>query len=163
AGEFREDLYFRLSVYPIRTPSLRERPEDIPSLAEHFLRQARLGNIADTRLSQEVLEELRARSWTGNVRELRNAIEHAAILARGPPIRPEHLPRPPAQPDHPSASDPAQIQALLTDWTRRAGAGSHQAAGATLYERFLQLAEPPVLRAVLQQCGQNRAAAAQIL
>ena len=97
-GQFREDLFFRLSVFQIHIPPLRDRREDIPALAEHFLRQSRLPDIADTRLTEDVLDELRSRPWAGNVRELRNAIEHAAIVARGRTIRPEHLPAAPATP-----------------------------------------------------------------
>ena len=78
-GQFREDLFFRLSVFPIHLPPLRERRDDIPALAEHFLKQTRLPNIAESPLSKDVLEELYSRPWVGNVRELRNAIEHAAI------------------------------------------------------------------------------------
>ena len=91
-GQFREDLFFRLSVFQIHIPPLRDRREDIPALVEHFLRQSRLPDVADPHLTEEVLDELRSRPWAGNVRELRNAIEHAAIVARGRTIRPEHLP-----------------------------------------------------------------------
>ena len=99
AGEFREDLFFRLSVFQIHLPPLRERRDDIPALADHFLRQAPVANLAATPLAADVLDALRDRSWTGNVRELRNAIEHAAIVARGQPIRPEHLPSATIRPD----------------------------------------------------------------
>ena len=92
AGEFREDLFFRLSVFQIHIAPLRDRRDDIPALAEHFLRQSRLPDIAETDLTEDVLEELRSRPWAGNIRELRNTIEHAAIIARGRRIRPEHLP-----------------------------------------------------------------------
>ena len=79
---FREDLFYRLAVFPINLPSLSERPEDVPALAEHFLRQ-----IADrktaVRLSAEALARLKSHPWPGNVRELRNVIERAAILYPG--------------------------------------------------------------------------------
>jgi DNA-binding NtrC family response regulator len=162
AGEFREDLFFRLSVFQIHIPPLRERREDIPALAEHFLRQARLATVADGQLTREVLDELRARPWTGNVRELRNAIEHAAIVARGQPIRPEHFPSVSATPDTVAASNQSEVGGELADWARRAFR-EHAEPDGTLYEQFLQLAEPPILRAILQECGGNRAAAAQIL
>ncbi len=92
SGQFREDLFFRLSVFPIHIPPLRDRREDIPALAAHFLRQSRLAEVPDACLSEELLDELRSRQWVGNIRELRNAIEHAAIVARGRAIRREHLP-----------------------------------------------------------------------
>ena len=163
AGEFREDLFFRLSVFQIHIPPLRERREDIPALADHFLRQARLSTVTDLRIAQDVLAELQARPWTGNVRELRNTIEHAAIVARGQPIRLEHFPAVPAT-RLPAPSPPNQngLGADLTNWARRAFR-ERSDADSTLYERFLELAEPPVLRAVLEECANNRAAAAQIL
>lgn len=164
AGEFREDLYFRLSVFPIHIPPLRDRRDDIPALAEYFLRQPRLTGVADAHLSAQVLDELRRRPWVGNVRELRNAIEHAAIVARGRPIRPEHFP--------PAATDPGAnrspgvygLHEQITQWSRREGqAASDDPTSSTLYERFLELVEPPLLRVTLQQCQGNRAAAAQRL
>ncbi|HEU5189927.1 MAG TPA: sigma-54 dependent transcriptional regulator [Methylomirabilota bacterium] len=81
-GRFREDLYYRLAVIPIRLPALRERPEDIPLLAQHFLREAatRLGKSL-TGFSSDALEWLREHRWAGNVRELENVIERAAVLA----------------------------------------------------------------------------------
>jgi DNA-binding NtrC family response regulator len=163
AGEFREDLFFRLSVFQIHIPPLRDRREDIPVLAEHFLRQSRLANVADTPLTDDVQSALCARPWTGNVRELRNAIEHAAIFARGHPIRPEHLPPITMNPDQPPITSSDEIQGQLAAWARAASRQGTETAESSLYDQFLQLTEPPVLRAVLEQCGHNRAAAAQML
>jgi PAS domain S-box-containing protein len=83
-GRFRPDLYYRLNVYPIRLPPLRERQEDIGLLAEEFLRGAnrRLGRLFDP-MSNEVLEALRHYDWPGNVRELQNVIERAAVISTG--------------------------------------------------------------------------------
>ena len=84
AGTFRRDLYYRLSVFPLHIPSLRERPQDIVPLAHHFLRQ--IGNEVGKRvpgLSREVVHYLTSRSWRGNVRELQNAIERAVIVSEG--------------------------------------------------------------------------------
>jgi DNA-binding NtrC family response regulator len=163
-GQFREDLYFRLSVFPIHTPPLREHRDDIPSLAAHFLRQPRLPNIADLHLSKEVLEELHSRPWVGNVRELRNAIEHAAIVARGQPIRAEHLPAASTGAAAEENGDLRDIQERLARWTgQEARTESAQAADSPLYDRFLELVEPPLLRAILDQCRGNRALAAQTL
>ncbi len=81
---FREDLFYRLTVFPIELPPLRERREDIPDLARHFVAafERRTGRrIAP--LSEELVAELRAQRWAGNVRELQNAIERAAIPAGG--------------------------------------------------------------------------------
>src|SRR5262249_21476095 len=88
AGRFRQDLYYRLSVFPIHLPALRDRIDDIPELATHFVRavSARLGIPANT-IGRQNLEVLQAYSWPGNIRELQNVIERAVILARGGPLR----------------------------------------------------------------------------
>jgi two-component system nitrogen regulation response regulator GlnG len=161
-GQFREDLFFRLSVFQLHIPPLRDRRDDIPALAEHFLRQSRLPDIAETRLTEDVLDELRSRPWAGNIRELRNTIEHAAIIARGRRIRPEHLPAAPTTPT--SAPAGGGIQGRLAAWARQEAQESGTRPDEDkLYGRFLELAEPPVLRAVLEHCRHNRAAAAQML
>jgi DNA-binding NtrC family response regulator len=86
-GRFLEDLYYRLSVIPIALPPLRERPEDIPLLVEHFLRKhaQRIGRRSEG-VEPSVLERLSAYHWPGNVRELENTIERAVVLATGPVI-----------------------------------------------------------------------------
>ena len=84
-GRFRDDLYYRLNVFPIRVPPLRERRSDIPLLARHFLHQlTRKLNKPVQGIEKESLERLMGYSWPGNVRELQNVIERATILARGP-------------------------------------------------------------------------------
>lgn len=84
AGEFREDLFFRLNVVPIRVPPLRDRVEDIPLLALHFIDVAAADNgVARKRLSPEALEALCSHDWPGNIRELRNVIERMVILSDG--------------------------------------------------------------------------------
>ncbi len=84
AGQFREDLYHRIYVFPIAVPPLRERLDDVPLLAEHFAREiAQRNNWREARVAPEALERLARYSWPGNVRELRNVVERALILARG--------------------------------------------------------------------------------
>jgi two-component system, NtrC family, response regulator AtoC len=91
-GEFRDDLYHRLAVFPVRLPPLRERRHDLP-----FLAQALAANIAadigkaGVQLEKDALKRLAGASWPGNVRELRNTLERAAILAEGRHIRAEHI------------------------------------------------------------------------
>ena len=91
-GNFREDLYYRLNVIPLRLPSLSERPEDIEPLALHFLEKHSLAN-AKKQLSfaSETLETLKAHRWPGNVRELENIIERAVLLCRGDRVVPADL------------------------------------------------------------------------
>ncbi|MFP7755266.1 sigma-54-dependent transcriptional regulator [Thermodesulfobacteriota bacterium B35] len=92
-GRFREDLYFRLNVVEIHLPSLRERPEDIPLLADHFLGRVKTATGLDIKgISPSALSRLVAYQWPGNVRELENVIERAAIMAEKQVIQPENLP-----------------------------------------------------------------------
>src|SRR4029079_12210440 len=89
---FREDLYFRLSVFPITVPPLRERAGDIPVLARFFVdRFCRDMKKKPLVISPEALEQLKSYRWPGNVRELQNCIERAVILAEGDAILPRHL------------------------------------------------------------------------
>ncbi len=93
AGRFREDLYYRLNVIPIHVPPLRQRPQDIPSLAREFLAgQASKGHCEPKRLSDEALEVLMAQPWPGNVRELKNLVERLVILSPGSLIGLNDLP-----------------------------------------------------------------------
>jgi len=95
-GTFREDLYYRLNVVEIRVPPLRERPEDIPPLVEHFMKE--LSPDRGISVPGEVMEALTARPWPGNVRELKNACERMVILCRGEEVSGEDLPPIPAVP-----------------------------------------------------------------
>jgi two-component system nitrogen regulation response regulator NtrX len=89
SGTFREDLLFRLDVVPIRMPSLRERPEDIPALVEHAKdRLRRRQGLRPPRISAEAMDVLCAYAWPGNVRELINVTERLAILVTGPEVQP---------------------------------------------------------------------------
>jgi len=92
-GKFREDLYYRLNVFAIKLPSLKERKEDIPVLAENFLKlSSEKTNKRITGMSKEFIERLQQQEWKGNIRELKNVIERAVILADGPELRSAYLP-----------------------------------------------------------------------
>ncbi|MET4204824.1 sigma-54 dependent transcriptional regulator [Bradyrhizobium sp. LA6.12] len=140
AGQFREDLYYRLNVVPIAIPPLRERPSDIMPLAEHFLLAASFGS-SGKQLTPAAIETLSRYDWPGNVRELRNVIERACVLTR---------------------SD--IIDALDID----TGAGGGQSPTATSQlEADLPAAvaklEEIMIRTALQACGGNRTEAARRL
>jgi two-component system response regulator HydG len=92
-GRFRRDLFYRLNVFPIKLPPLRERREDLPLLAIHFLEvYKKRSNKNITGITEKALSRLRRHDWPGNVRELENAIERAVILAQGRMITVDDLP-----------------------------------------------------------------------
>jgi two-component system response regulator HydG len=97
-GIFREDLFYRLCVIPIVIPALRDRPEDIPLLAEHFLFKYAAANQSSVRgFTKRALEKMVRLRWTGNVRELENTVERAVVLATGTSIDSSDLPDPESQ------------------------------------------------------------------
>ena len=94
AGRFREDLYYRLGVVSLRTPSLRERRDDIPLLAMHFLRRsAARARKQVAGFSERALGVILGGDWPGNIRQLENCVERAVVMCRGPEIEPRDLPR----------------------------------------------------------------------
>lgn len=108
-GRFRQDLFYRLSVFPIEIPPLRERREDIAMLAQHFVQQsAKRMKRPVPRLSPETLRQLQAQPWPGNVRELQNAVERAVILSQGRALRFDVVDTPPSErPARPTPSVPS--------------------------------------------------------
>jgi len=92
-GNFREDLFYRLNVVQIRMPSLRERKDDIPMLAEYFLEIFRKERgVPDLKISPKAMEKITRYNWPGNIRELRNAMERAVVMGDGNQIMPDDLP-----------------------------------------------------------------------
>jgi PAS domain S-box-containing protein len=134
AKRFREDLYFRLNVFPILSPALRERPEDIPLLASHFVKQicSRLGR-PPARLRKADVERMQSYSWPGNIRELQNIIERALITSKGPDLL-------------------IDMPVGQSDAVRPAEAGSLQVSGI-LTEEQLRALEKDNLNAALAACG----------
>lgn len=121
AGRFRQDLFYRLSVFPIEVPPLRQRREDIPQLASHFVRvTAKKMNHPPLRLTKAHAEQLAVHDWPGNIRELQNAVERAVILAHGGPLRFE-LPTTNVGSSAPVNAAPADSSLILTreQWKRR--------------------------------------------
>jgi two-component system nitrogen regulation response regulator NtrX len=142
-GRFREDLYFRLNVVPLRTPPLRERTEDIPDLVEHFTRVfSQRDHRKPRRFAPSALEMLRARSWPGNVRELRNLIERVLIMTDADPIEARDLP--------PEARvSPSEI--------------SERSARLSTLSEFKEFAERQFLVAKLRENGWNISRTAEII
>ncbi len=165
SGQFREDLYYRLQVFEIRLPPLRERPEDIVALLDHFVTEvgASVGRPA-AGLSVEAQQKLLGYHWPGNVRELRNAVERAVILCQGGLITSEHLPidlggAPPREPEargddvstlpHDGVNLESLERGLVEQALARAGGNKSQAARllgltrAQLYNRLERYSIPP--------------------
>ena len=140
-GTFREDLYYRLNVVPIDIPPLRERREDIPWLAEHFVKKlaADSGSQADG-LTEAAMEKLAAYGWPGNVRELENVIERSLVMAGGTML------------------DAADIRLDMGRQTRAASGDFSLPAGMTLDQY-----EQEILRQALKTADGNKSHAARIL
>ncbi len=160
-GRFREDLYYRLNVVTIPLPPLREHPEDIPILAEHFLRRfaAELGAV-NPGITAAALEELRRRPWPGNVRELANVLQKALIFNRGTPVRAEDVLEALDAADPPAWGDPPGDEALLRRWARERLA---EPAGKRRLEGLLARLEAVLVREALAMAGGNRSRAARLL
>ncbi len=144
AGRFREDLYYRLNVARIAIPPLRDRPEDIPPLAEHILKRLEHRHgWAELSISPEALAAIRERPWPGNVRQLENALARAAIASRGRAILPDHL-------DADEEADPLVPEAV-------------DSAGSLPLRALLAQVERRAIRLALQACGGNRTQTAERL
>jgi DNA-binding NtrC family response regulator len=160
-GKLREDLYYRLNVFAIHLPPLRERPEDVIMLSRHFAEEyaSRTGTPISA-LHPSALERMLAHPWPGNVRELKNAIERAALLAAGTPILAEHLPREVgrvgAERPAPAAFTPVVLQ------------GGAQAAAASPVVALrvgvpMEEAEREMIRSTLAHTSGNKTRAAKML
>ncbi|MCA9038881.1 MAG: sigma-54-dependent Fis family transcriptional regulator [Planctomycetaceae bacterium] len=161
-GEFREDLYYRLNVFRIELPPLRERREDIPLLAQHFLDQ--LNPARNRWLSKRTLAELRQRDWYGNVRELKNVIEHAAIVNRSEVIEPEDLPQPIQKLATEERPHPEKLTDAVRLWIeKRLREEEVGTPSGQIYESFLDVAESVLLEETLKSTSGNRQEAARRL
>jgi two-component system, NtrC family, nitrogen regulation response regulator GlnG len=158
AGKFREDLYYRLNVVPITLPPLRERADDIPALARHFLRLAAGEGLPLHQLSDEAAALLAKQPWRGNVRELRNFIYRLALLAREDSI---DAPSVAALLDSSAGSEAeigAGIDSAVVGWLT-----ANRPQAGRVYDDALAAFERPLLRAALRETGGNQLRAAQYL
>jgi len=144
AGRFREDLFYRLNVFTLRPPPLRERRSDIPLLAERFLRASRDTVGRTLSFLEETVKVLVAYDWPGNVRELESAVEYAALRARGAEVAPEDLP-PKLQSEEALAAARSPLAALYDDLP------------------LLEELERRYLLHVLKVVGGNRTRAAEVM
>lgn len=162
-GSLRPDLFFRLATFQIPLPALRERGDDIVELAEHFITTLTLKNqFPRPSLSAATKTELARRAWYGNVRELRNAIEHAVIVVRGGVIEPEHLPSAAPPAGQPLSESPTiALSQLIRQWAE--AQLRDQDDREDLYDQFLNLVEPSLLSTVVShEHGQCAAAARKL-
>ncbi|MBI3046956.1 MAG: sigma-54-dependent Fis family transcriptional regulator [Acidobacteria bacterium] len=165
AHQFREDLYFRLSVFPITIPPLRERPGDLPILARHFVeRFCRDLKKTTLKLSPASLDELSAYRWPGNVRELQNCIERAVILCDGDTIQPRHLSlsfRSPAKGERAEHQDPQEgpVASPPDPWAQIDLSGTMN----EVVRRVTTAVERRKVAQALRDAGGNRERAAEVL
>ena len=158
AGRFRRDLYYRINGVTIAIPPLRERRIEIGALARAFASRPR-GNVVSPALAGEVIEVLQQHPWQGNVRELRNSIERAVVLAGSGPIRPEHLVL--------EASPPSRRSSVPTMPMERISTSEMTVPGLPVDEATLPAAVAEVERKrildALERCGGNQTRAARML
>jgi two-component system nitrogen regulation response regulator GlnG len=165
-GKFREDLFDRLNVFPIRIPPLSERREDTPLLADYFLQKyCALLSRPPKSFSREALEELSARTWKGNVRELENFVQRLAVLSSGKLLRREEVARELAKsegaPDLATAPLEQVIEERIREFVRRFGDGID--GEENLHALFLRQMEKPLIKVVLEAARGNQVKAAGIL
>ncbi len=161
-GAFRHDLYYRLITFEIEIPPLRERRDDLPALVDHFLGLLAAKNDRPLpSISAEAMEELKRLPWHGNVRELRNAIEHAMVLARNGTIAVDHLPPPMASASAAESVHEGALSGLVRRWTETQLQASDETAD--LHDQLLRVIERPFLEAVMHHYRGQCAPAARRL
>jgi two-component system nitrogen regulation response regulator GlnG len=167
AGLFREDLFYRLNVVPIRLPPLRERTEDIPLLARHFLDRARSAGLPHKSLSPEALERLKRHAWPGNARELENLMRRLAALYPQEIIGEEAVAAELAEAEAPADGAPRSSETLEQAVERHLklfmAAHKDGMPIRDLHERVISEVERPLLRLALSATRGNQIKAAALL
>jgi two-component system, NtrC family, nitrogen regulation response regulator GlnG len=165
-GLFREDLYYRLNVVPLRLPSLRERRDDIPDLVRHFLRKAESSGLPSKRLEAEATERLKLHSWPGNVRELENLVRRLVVLNPDEVITEGAVAaelagwEPATAPEQDEASLSAAVERHLNAHFAQYRDGLPPPG---IHERILRDVERPLIAIALAACRGNQIRAAQLL
>jgi two-component system, NtrC family, nitrogen regulation response regulator GlnG len=167
-GLFREDLYYRLNVVPMRLPPLRERGEDIPDLARHFLRKAEEEGLPAKRIEADALDLLRRYRWPGNVRELENLIRRLVVLHSGDVISTATIASELNEPARPMSANgdgepPSLSQSVEQHLARYFAEHGGRLPPAGLYDRILQDVERPLLSICLAATRGNQIRAAHLL
>jgi DNA-binding NtrC family response regulator len=161
AGQFREDLYYRLNVVTIRLPPLRERTEDIPLLAEYFLvKFSREMGIDNPGITEEAKALLAEHPWPGNVRELGNAIQKALIFSRGYPVRPEDIPTAADSDATLQDTDDGSVKEVIRRWIRK---GLASGSGENQFDAFMDHFGSTIISEALLLTEGNRSRAAKLL
>ncbi len=166
-GLFREDLYYRLNVVPLRMPPLRERLEDVPDLTRHFLKLCEKSGLPSKTLTQEAYDRLKRHAWPGNVRELENLVRRLSALYSQELISPDIV-------DNELSTSSASVQeappgkAKLNEWMETYlaeyfGAFGDQLPPPGLYDRILRDVEAPLITAALTATRGNQIKAAELL
>ena len=168
AGQFREDLYFRLNVVPVRLPPLRERLDDIPDLVNHFLKLASEEGMPRKRFSPEAIELLKQHRWPGNVRELENLVRRIVAIYSEEEIGPEIIQAELAETvtTSPTVETPsnASLSELVENWLNAYFARhGDQLPPPGLYDRVIREVEAPLISAALAATGGNQLRAAELL
>jgi two-component system nitrogen regulation response regulator GlnG len=162
AGKFREDLYYRLNVVPINMPPLRDRPEDIGLLAEHFLRMAASEGLPNRRIDDDALQMLASMPWRGNVRELKNLVYRLALVSREEVISENTL----LQSVEPQNANVVMSQGCSFEAAVAQFFSSNKGKAFSkekIYARALAEFEVPLIQTVLRQAGGNQLKAAAML
>ncbi|MBE7731654.1 nitrogen regulation protein NR(I) [Devosia faecipullorum] len=166
-GLFREDLYYRLNVVPIRLPPLRERADDIPDLVQHFLRLAERDGEASKSMSMDAIRLMQNYSWPGNIRELENLVRRLSALYADEQISAEIVQNELNIGDRPSAGNGAGPVDISTAIETHVGQILREyepnLPPAGLYQRVLDKVEAPLIAMTLNACGGNQIKAADLL
>jgi two-component system nitrogen regulation response regulator GlnG len=165
-GRFREDLFYRLNVVPIRLPALRERSGDVPLLARHFLDRAALGGLPRKLLSDEAATLLELYDWPGNVRELQNLMKRLTVLTRDQEIQVQHLRQVLTFAETlggPAGTGAVELREAARRWAREQLAIGAGFSPSELHDRLLAVIEPVLLGETLAAMDGNQIRAAATL